>query len=435
MVKVLDSVLWAMATVFIVFSGLYFTWKLKFIQFRFRAMFQNLFPKDKVEGISPFQSLMIVLGGRIGVGSIAGVALAIHLGGLGSIFWMWLSGLIAAPNTFAETVLGVRYKEKDQNHIYKGGPSYYLQNGLKKPNLGKLYAIILLFSYIGGCLSIQANTITSSLVPYLPLPTWVFGIILCLLTMMIIFGGIEKISKVSSFLVPIMTLIYLLASFVIVITHLSILPNVFMSIIKSAFNVKAFGFGVLGSMIVGIQRGIFSSEAGLGTGAIAASCVDVDLPARQGFVQMLGIYITTFLICTATAIAILTSNVNVGGTGINGIEITQQAFMHHFGTLGNIIVIVSIILFAFSTVLSGYYDGESNLKYLYPKNNQRKILLLKIISSGILLLGSILSATLLWQFVNIFTALLAILNIYALWGLRKEIIFEWKRYEKCGKIK
>lgn len=435
MVKVLDSVLWAIATVFIVYCGIYFTFKLKFIQFRFGAMFRNLFPKKKTEGISPFQSLMIVLGGRIGVGSIAGVALAIHLGGIGSIFWLWLSGLISAPNTFAETVLGVRYKEKDKNHIYKGGPSYYLKNGLKKSGLGKLYAIIMLFSYIGGCLSIQANTITTSLAPYILLPNWVFGSILCILTMFIIFGGIEKISKVSSYLVPIMTLIYLGSAFWIVVTNISSLPGVLLSIIKSAFNVKSFGFGILGSMIVGIQRGIFSSEAGLGTGSIAASCVEVDLPARQGFVQMLGIYITTFLICTATAITILTSNVNVGGIDINGIEITQDAFMYHFGMMGNIIVIVSIILFAFSTVLSGYYDGESNLKYLCPQNNQKKILILKVISAVILLLGSIMSATLIWQFVNIFTALLAILNIYALWNLRREVIFELKRYEKCGKMK
>lgn len=435
MVKILDSVLWAIATVFIVYCGLYFTLKLKFVQFRFGSMFRNLFPKQKSDGISPFQSLMIVLGGRIGVGSIAGVALAIHLGGIGSIFWLLLSGLISAPNTFAETVLGVRYKEKDENHIYKGGPSYYLKNGLKKPGLGKLYAVIMLFSYIGGCLSIQANTITTSLTPYISLPNWIFGIILCILTMIIIFGGIEKISKVSSYLVPIMTLIYLGSALWIIITHLSSLPLVFSSIIKSAFNIKAFGFGVLGTMIIGIQRGIFSSEAGLGTGAIAASTVDVDFPARQGFVQMLGIYVTTFLICTATAIAILTSSVNVGGANVNGIEITQEAFIYHFGMFGNIIVIVSIILFAFSTVLSGYYDGESNLKYLCPHDNQKKIFVLKIVSAVILLIGSIMSATLIWQFVNIFTALLAILNIYALWNLRREVIFELKRYKKCGKIK
>lgn len=434
MVKVLDSVLWAIATVFIVIVGLYFTWKLKFIQFRFGSMFKNLFPKEKKEGISPFQSLMIVLGGRIGVGSIAGVALAIHLGGIGSIFWMWLSGIISAPNTFAETVLGVRYKEKDKNHIYRGGPSYYLKNGLKKPNLGKIYAVVLLFSYIGGCLSIQSNTIASSLAPYIPLPNWVFGVILCILTVVIIFGGIEKISKVSTALVPFMTFIYVFSAFLIVIRNITLLPSVFLSIITSAFDIKALGFGVLGSMIIGVQRGIFSSEAGLGTGSIAASTVDIDFPAQQGFVQMLGIYVTTFLICTATAIAILTSNVDVG-IGINGIEITQKAFIYHFGSLGNLIVVLSIILFAFSTVLSGYYDGESNLKYLYEKNNHKKILYLKIISIIVLLIGSLVSATLLWQFVNIFTALLAIINIYALWKLRKEVIFELRRYEKCGKMK
>lgn len=430
MTKIFDSVLWAIATVLLVFCGLFYTYKLKFVQFRFIEMFKNLFKKQN-GSISPFQSLMIVLGGRIGVGSIAGIALAIHLGGIGSIFWIWLSGIISAPNTFAETVLGVRYKEKDTKDIYRGGPSYYLSKGLHKPRLGKLYAIILLFSYIGGCLSIQANTITTSIKPYITLPSLAIGIIICVATMTIIFGGIEKISKVSSFLVPIMTLIYLFASLLIIFKNITLLPSVFGSIIKQAFNIKALGFGVLGSMIVGVQRGIFSSEAGLGTGSIAASTVDVDLPARQGYVQMLGIYITTFLICTATAISILTSDVVNLGNVTNGIEMTQAAFTFHLGNLGNIIVILSIILFAFSTVLSGYYDGESNLKYLKPNHNRRSVLLLKVISIFVLLLGSILSATLLWQWINIFTALQAIINIYALWYLRKDVIFEWKRYEKC----
>lgn len=432
--KIIDSILWAIATVSLVYCGIYYTFKLKFVQFRFIEMFKNLFKKTDKDSISPFQSLMIVLGGRIGVGSIAGIALSIYLGGIGSIFWIWLSGIISAPNAFAETVLGVRYKEKDEKNIYKGGPSYYLKNGLKKERLGRIYAILMLFSYVGGCLSIQANTIVTSITGYINIHPLVIGIIVCILSMIIIFGGIKKISKASSVLVPIMTIIYVLFSLIIVITNINMIPTLLLNIVKQAFNFKALGFGVLGSMIIGVQRGIFSSEAGLGTGAIAASTVDIDYPARQGFVQMLGIYITTFLICTSTALVILTSGSNVNGT-INGIEMTQSAFIYHLGSLGNIIVIVSIVLFAFSTVLSGYYDGESNLKYLKEKNNKKAILYLKLISIIVLLVGSIISASLIWQFINIFTALTAILNIYALWNLRKDVIFELRRYQKCAKMK
>ncbi|MEG2322143.1 MAG: amino acid carrier protein [Bacilli bacterium] len=436
MLKIIDSILWAIATCLIVYCGIYYTFKLKFVQFRFIKMFKNLFKKKQTKGsISPFNSLMIVLGGRIGVGSIAGIALAIHLGGIGSIFWLWLSGILSAPNTFAETVLGVKYKEYDEKNIYKGGPSYYIKKGLNKPLLGKIYAIVMLISYVGGCLSIQANTITKSINPYFKVSPIVIGIIISLISFLIIAGGIKKISSASAKIVPIMTLLYVSVAIFVVIKNFNILPYIFIQIVKEAFNFKALGFGIFGNMIIGIQRGIFSNEAGLGTGAIAASTVDVHFPAQQGFVQMLGIYITTFFVCTATAIIILTSNIPMTDGMINGIEMTQQAFIYHLGSLGNIVVIISIILFAFSTILAGYYDGESNLKYLFPSINKKGLFLLKIISIIILLIGCLASPTILWQFVNIFTALLAIINIYALIKLKKDVIFELRRYRKCAKIK
>lgn len=434
MLKTIDSMLWATATIFLLYSGIYYTYKLKFVQFRFQAMFQNLFSKKKEkDSISSFQSLMLVLGGRIGVGSIAGIALAIYLGGIGSIFWVWVAGFLSAPNTFAETILGSRYQEKDEKNIYKGGPSYYLNKGLHRPGLGKIYAIIMVISQIGGCLSIQSNTIVRSLKSYISVPAFIIGLLVALLCFIIIMGGVQKISNVSSKLVPFMTGLYVLIAGVVVFRNLEIIPTLFSTIIRSAFNIKAFEFGVLGSMIVGMQRGIFSNEAGLGTGAIAASTVDTDFPARQGFVQMIGIYITTFLICTATAIIILTSNANLNLQNVNGIEIAQEAFIYHLGNIGNFILLFCIILFCFSSVLACYYDGESNYKYLFPQQN--KIIILKISSAIILIIGAVASSEVLWQIVNIFTALLAIINIYALIKLRKEVLFEWKRYDKCVTMK
>lgn len=424
MLKIIDSILWAIATILMVYSGVYFTYKLKFVQFNFKEMFRNIIKKENYS-ISPFESLMMVLGGRIGVGSIAGIALAIYLGGIGSIFWMWIIGFISAANSFAETTLGVKYQEKD-NNLYKGGPSYYIKNGLNNKKLGRMYAFIIVISQVFGFLSIQANTITNSI----NINHVINGLIITLISFIIINKSTKQLFKISSKLVPIMTLIYILASIFIIINNIDQIPNLFKSIIFEAFNFKSLGFGVLSSFIVGIQRGIFSNEAGLGTGAIAASTVKTQFPANQGYVQILGIYITTFLVCTATALVILTSDINFLGNNLNGIEITQNAFIYHLGNIGNIIVVLSIILFAFSTILAGFYDAESNLKYLTNKTNY-----LKIVICIVLFISSIIPAKTIWEIVNILTAILAIINIYAIIKLKKDVIFELRRYKECGKMK
>ena len=424
MLKIIDSILWSIATILMVYSGIYFTYKLKFVQFNFKEMFKNIIKKED-NSISPFESLMMVLGGRIGVGSIAGIALAIYLGGIGSIFWMWLIGFISAANSFSETTLGVKYQEKDKN-LYKGGPSYYIKNGLNNKKLGRFYALIIVISQVFGFLSIQANTITNSI----NINPIISGLVITLVSFIIINKSTKQLFKISSKLVPIMTLIYIIASIFIIICNIDQIPNLLKSIISEAFNFKSLGFGVLSSFIVGIQRGIFSNEAGLGTGAIAASTVKTAFPVSQGYVQILGIYITTFLICTATALVILTSNINFLGNNLNGIEITQNAFIYHLENVGNVIVIISIVLFAFSTILAGFYDAESNLKYLTNKTSY-----LKLIICFVLFISSIIPAKTIWEIVNILTALLAITNIYALIKLKKDIIFELRRYKECGKMK
>ena len=424
MLKIIDSILWAIATILMVYSGVYFTYKLKFVQFNFKEMFKNIIKKED-NSISPFESLMMVLGGRIGVGSIAGIALAIYLGGIGSIFWMWIIGFISAANSFSETTLGVKYQEKDKN-LYKGGPSYYIKNGLNNKKLGRFYALIIVISQVFGFLSIQANTITNSI----NINPIISGLVITLVSFIIINKSTKQLFKISSKLVPIMTLIYIIASIFIIICNIDQIPNLLKSIISEAFNFKSLGFGVLSSFIVGIQRGIFSNEAGLGTGAIAASTVKTAFPVSQGYVQILGIYITTFLICTATALVILTSNINFLGNNLNGIEITQNAFIYHLGNVGNVIVIISIVLFAFSTILAGFYDAESNLKYLTNKTSY-----LKLIVCFVLFISSIIPAKTIWEIVNILTAILAIINIYALIKLKKDIIFELRRYKECGKMK
>lgn len=432
MIHIMSSILWAIATTFIIVSSIYFTIDLGFIQFRFKEMFKNLFnKKTKDKGISPIQSLMMTLASRIGVGSIAGVALAIYLGGVGSIFWMWVTAFLASTDTFCETVLGIIYRVKDGDNIYRGGPSYYIRNGLGKKKIAALYAIIVLFSYIGGFVGIQANTITKSLGVISDVNPVVVGLIICLITSLIIYGGVKSIAKVTEKLVPIMTLFYISIAFLVILTNASKIPEIFSSIFQSAFNFKSFTTGFVTTFIVGIQRGIFSNEAGLGTGSITSSTSSTNSPTSQGYIQMLGIYITTLLICTSTAIIILTSPYqSLILNDVNGIEITQFAFQYHLGDAGSILVFISILFFSFSTILTGYYDGESCLKFFFKDIKEIYLYILKIVSLIILFFGSIISSTLLWKFVDILVALLAIVNIYALISLKDQVRYELDYYNR-----
>lgn len=429
MIMLCNKILWAIATALILMCGIFFTYKFQFVQFRIKDIFHSFCSKNKNEhGISPISSLMMVLAGRIGVGSIAGVALAIYLGGIGSIFWMWVVAFIAASSTFAETVLGIKYHEKDDGNIYKGGPAYYIKHGLGLKKLGGAFAILVIVSYIGGFLGIQSNTIVKSIESIVTVPPIVIAIVICFFTAIIIFGGVEKISAVTSKLVPIMTIVYVATALFICMKQIHLVPEVFTAIITNAFHFKSFFAGFLTTFIVGIQRGIFSNEAGLGTGSIASSTTDDEDAVKNGYIQLTGIYITTLLICTATAFIILTSDyASLTFADINGIEITQYAFTYHLGNLGNIIVFSSIVLFSFSTILTGYYYGESCLKYFSHHIKKEYLILLKICTIVILFLGALLSAQFLWNLVDLFVALLAIINMIVLYKLYPVVLLELRK--------
>jgi len=422
----LNRIIWLIATSLIIISGLYFSFKLKFVQFRFIKMFKSLFIKNKEqETIKPFQSLMMVLAGRIGVGSIAGIAISIYYGGVGSIFWMWISSLLATSLTFVETILGMIYQKKDTNSISKGGPSYYIKYGLNNKLLGNIYAFIIILTDIFGFISIQTNTIVHSIQEIVNIDSKVIGIILSILVIIIIMGGVRRIANFSSKMVPTMTLLYLFICLIIIIINIDKLPNMFLTIFKSAFEFKSVSGGILGSMIIGIQRGIFSNEAGIGTGAIASAATKTSSKKEklaQGYTQMLGVYITTFLICTSTAIIILTTNTsNLNINNLNGIEIVQYAFTNHLGTIGNYFVFIIIFLFAFTTILSSYYNGESSLKYFIE--NPKKILkVLKIFTCISIIIGAVSKSNIIWNFIDAFVGILANINIYALIKLKDDVI-------------
>ena len=423
MFTIFYKVVWAVATSIIVLSSIYFTRKLKFKQLNVRGLIQSLkVSSNHDDGLSPKDTLMLTLAGRIGVGSIAGIALGIYIGGIGSVFWVWVTTFLIAILSYAETYLGVKYREKDNDGNYIGGPSYYIKKGLRNKKLAYIYAILIIVCYIGGFLGIQSNTITKSFTQIVPISSYIVSLFLVVLTFFCIFGGVKGISKITSKMVPFMTLFYVFLFIYVICVHRTQIPIILLNIIKDAFHIDSFLGGFLSTCIIGLQRGIFSNEAGLGTGSIAASATNSDNASSQGYLQVLGVYITSLLLCTATAIFILTTNYEtLSLEDINGIELMQYAFSCHFGSFGNILLFAFIFLFAFSTVLTGYYYGESSLRFLVGKCHQKYITLLKIVTLLVLFLGGIMSATLLWNIVDLLVAFLAIINIYALFRLQDDI--------------
>lgn len=426
MLKIITSFLWSIAIVFLLGGGIYFSIKLKFPQLKISSLFKG-FHKDSKSSVSPFRSLTMSLAARIGVGSLAGVALAIYTGGPGTIFWIWVAGIITSVNAFCESYMGAKYQEKDGD-AYKGGPSYYIKHGLKNKKLASLYAILIIVSYIVGFMTIQANTITTSIHSTYGFSPIVIGIVLALISGISIMRGLDEIANITSKLVPLMGIGYILLSGSIILMNLNKIGVVLMEIIMDAFSMKAIRGGILTTFVIGMQRGVFSTEAGLGTGAIASSCSHTDNKVNLGLIQVLGIYFTVFVVCTSTALLILTSDYTMlSFENMNGIELTQYALNYHLGRSGIIVLIVSVVSLAYSTIVAGYYYGESNLKYLIKNASKTQINILKIVTVILLVIGSIMNATILWNIVDILVAILAIINMYALMKLRKEIIVDYEK--------
>ena len=415
----LNNILWILVIIVMVLIGGYLTLKLGGIQFRLFKMIKLLFKKNNSNSeITAFKTLMLTLAGKIGVGSISGIALGIYLNGPGVLFWIWIISFLVIPIVYAEVYLAMKYRIKTNNNEYNGGVAYYIKNGLNNYMLGFIYSILILFCLFTSFICIQSNTITKSLVWVLNIKPIIIGILLAIIVAFVIFGGIKKIVAVTSKIVPVMMIIYLFLVIFVLIKNITVIPAVFKVIISDAFNYKAFNGGFLATMIIGIQRGIFSCEAGIGTGAIAASAIQDNDMVSQGYIQMIGVYITSFLICTGTGILVILANYGaVNITDPNGIEIAMLSFNYHFGNIGNILLILLIILFAISTILSVYYYGEVSLNYF----NNKYVLFLRCILLLVVVLGSVFSATYIWQIIDLVVAILSIINIYAIYKLRNKI--------------
>ena len=405
MINYICDILWIVISLMLIIFGIYFSFKLSMIQFNIKKIFKSLF-----NDINSFSGLMLSLGGRVGVGSIAGVALAIYIGGLGSLFWLFVTSIISMPLVYAEVYLGLKYRKNEYV-----GPVNYISN----KNMGIIYSLIIMLCYIFGFISIQANTITLAIAKSINISTYIIGAFLSFIILIIIISGTKMISKILNKIVPFMGILYIFIGFYVFIKNINIIPNIFRLVIIDAFNFKSFIVGFFSKMLIGIRRGIFASEIGIGTSSMSCNVNSIDTKG-YGYVQLLGVYITTFLICGSSAIIIITSN--YGSLNIidpNGIEIALNAFVYHFGNMGNNVLIIFILLFAFSTILSNYYYGDVSIRYIFGDDTY--IYFLKIITLMIIFLGSINSASMLWKTVDIFIGILIIINISAIWKKRYKI--------------
>ncbi|AIY82518.1 MAG: alanine:cation symporter family protein [Clostridium baratii] len=418
--------------------GAYFTIRTNFVQFRYlKEMFRLLgdgFSNKKEKGsISSFQAFCISTASRVGTGNLAGIAIAISVGGPGAIFWMWIIALIGAGSSFVESTLAQIYKEKNEDGSFRGGPAYYMQKGLNKKWMGVLFSVLITLAFGLVFNSVQSNTITESFNTAFGVNRLVIGIILTVLTALIIFGGIHRIAKVTEVLVPVMALAYIGIAVIILIMNATEIPSVLKLIVENAFGFKEVAGGTLGgALLLGIKRGLFSNEAGMGSAPNAAATANVTHPVKQGLIQTLGVFTDTLIICSCTAFIILLSGVDYSGPNAStGIKLTQDALSSQIGPFGNTFIAICILLFAFSSIVGNYYYGESNIEFL----NDKKWFLFayRVCVILMVLFGSVAKVDVVWNLADVFMGLMAIVNLAAIFMLSKYAFLALKDYTEQKK--
>lgn len=444
----INSIIWSDALVFLcVAIGLYFTFAMKFMQFRYiREMVRLLFNgKPSKHGVSSFQAFTIAISGRVGTGNIIGVATAIAMGGPGAVFWMWTIALLGASSAYMEATLGQIYKTVKDGQ-FRGGPAYYIEKGLGVKWYAILFCIATILSTALFLPGVQSNSISSSMNNAFDVPVEITGAAVTLLLGLIVFGGVKRIGKVAEIVVPFMAGAYVLMAVIIIILNIKEVPSVMGLIFRSAFDLEPLFGGIFGMAVSwGVKRGLYSNEAGQGTAPHAASAAEVSHPAKQGLVQAFSVYIDTIFVCTATALMILFTNqyqVNnpEGGfiidhnPGVDATGFTQAAVSTHFPTIGHGFVAIALLFFAFTTIMAYYYIAETNLSYLQPKKtNKWWLWLLRIGLLGATFYGSVKSAQLAWTFGDIGVGLMAWINLIAIFLLRKPALKAFKDYIKQRK--
>ncbi|WP_270501360.1 alanine/glycine:cation symporter family protein [Clostridium butyricum] len=438
-INVSNDILWTYVLIApLILLGLYFTFKTRFVQFRyikemFRLLTDGATSKKEKGSVSSFQAFCISTASRVGTGNLAGIAIAISVGGPGAILWMWLIALIGSASSFVESTLAQIYKQSDGNGAYIGGPAYYMEKALNMKWMGIIFSILITICFGLVFNSVQSNTISLALNEAFGVNRILVGAILTLLTLSIIFGGIHRIAKVSEIIVPIMASAYILVALFVVITNLSELPAMFALIFENAFGVKqAVGGGIGGALLIGIKRGLFSNEAGMGSAPNAAATANVSHPVKQGLIQTLGVFTDTIVICSCTAFIILLSDVDLSG-GLTGIQLTQNALSSQIGSFGSIFIAICVLLFAFSSIVGNYYYGEANIEFLTKKKIYLN--LYRICVAVMVLFGATVSMDIVWNLADVFMALMAITNLIAIALLGKiafKALDDYRAQKKAG---
>jgi alanine or glycine:cation symporter, AGCS family len=411
--------------------GTYFTFRTRFVQFKYLTEMIRVL-KDPAtvssegkRGRSSFQAFTVSLASRVGTGNLAGVATAISAGGPGAVFWMWVIALVGAASSFIESTLAQIYKVKDGDE-YRGGPAYYMERGLNKRWLGILFAVIIVFTFGLVFSSVQSNTISIAFDQAFGVDRFWMGLILSVLTAFIIFGGIKRIAHVSQVIVPIMAVLYLILATFIVLTNLTEIPSMLSLIIKNAFGLQEVAGGGMGAAVMmGIKRGLFSNEAGMGSAPNAAATAAVTHPVKQGLIQTLGVFTDTILICTATAFIIILSGAYTNAD-LDGIQLTQAALTTHVGSWAPAFVGGAIFLFAFTSIIGNYYYGETNIEFI--KESPTALLLYRIAVIGMVLFGSVVDLAVVWNLADLFMGIMALINLAAITMLAKIAMAALKDY-------
>ena len=436
-VIVINNYLWGFILIaLLIVLGLYFSIKTNFVQFRyFKEMFRLLCDvgdkESKKEGkVSSFQAFCISTASKVGTGNIAGVAIAVSIGGPGAVFWMWLIAIIGAASGFVESTLAQIYKVKDGS-AFRGGPAYYMEQGLNKRWLGVIFSILITISFGLVFNAVQSNTVTLAFDTAFGIDKTVMGIILAVLTTLVIFGGVQRVAKVSEIIVPIFAIAYILVSIIIIVLNISEIPNIIKLIFENAFGLKEITAGGIGATIMqGIKRGLFSNEAGMGSSPNAAASADTSHPVKQGLIQTLGVFVDTIIICSCTAFIILVSG-SYADSSLTGIQLTQNALTSEIGVFGNYFIAVCIFLFAFSSIIGNYYYGQSNIEFI--KTNKLFLNLYRVFVVLMVLVGSLVKVELVWNMADLFMALMAIINLIAITALGKYAFLALKDYTKQKK--
>ncbi|WP_371377473.1 alanine/glycine:cation symporter family protein [Thalassotalea aquiviva] len=433
-VDTLNGFLWGSVLIYLlVFCGLWFTFKLAAIQFRhFPHMFSVMKHSRSTDkhGISSFQALCTTLAARVGTGNLMGVAVAISLGGPGAVFWMWVIAIIGMATAYAESTLGQLYKIEDENGHYRGGPAFYMQYGLNNKPMAVLFSICLLLGYGLVFSPVQANSITDAFNGSYGIDPIYSGMVLTVLTGIIVLGGLKKIASFAELVVPFMGLAYVLVALAVIAINITEVPAALANIVSSAFGLREAGSGMVGAAIMnGVKRGLYSNEAGMGSApnAAAAATPYPNHPASQGYVQMLGVFVDTIVLCTCTALIILLSGIPLGQEF--GIKLTQQALENQVGFWGGDFITLAIFFFAFTSMVANFAYAENSLSFLKLDNKIGRGCFITLFLAMIFF-GSFASLGRLIAMADLAVALMTIVNVIAIIMLTKALIRVSKDYNK-----